>query len=44
MKTINISEKEYQKLKRKEKIADSVMLRLKATLDDVENGRMRRVA
>ena len=44
MKTITISEKEYKKLKKKEEIANDVLMRLNATLEDVKNGRIRRVA
>lgn len=42
-KTISISEREYAKLKKKEALADDILLRLEATLRDVEAGRVRRV-
>lgn len=44
MKKVTISEKEYKKLKRKEKIVDDVMFQVKASIEDIKKGRIKRVA
>lgn len=41
--TVLISAKEYEKLKRKEAVADDLILQLEASLHDLEAGRVRRV-
>ena len=38
--TITITKKEYEKLKRKEEIADDAIVRLKLSFDDVKKGRI----
>jgi len=39
-KTILISEEEYNQLKKKEEIADDLVLQLEASLKDLEEGRI----
>ena len=39
-KTIMISEEEYNQLKKKEEIADDLVLQLEASLKDLEEGRI----
>ena len=39
-KTIMISEEEYHQLKKKEEIADDLVLQLEASLKDLEEGRI----
>jgi len=41
--TIAIEEDEYLRLKKKEKIADDLVLQLESSLHDIEAGRIRRV-
>ena len=42
--TISISLEEYTQLKKKAKFADDAMMRLKLSLDDIKNNRIKRIA
>ena len=42
--TITIQKEEYDKLKKKAKIADDIVCQLESSLRDAEAGRIRRVA
>ena len=42
--TIIISADEYDKLKKKAKIADDIIYQLEMSLKDAENGRIRKIA
>ena len=44
MKTITISKEEYERLKKKEAIADDAVVRLNLCFDDLRKGKVRRVA
>ncbi len=39
-KTINITKEEYEKLKKKAKIIDDVLVQLKLSLEDLRHGRV----
>ena len=41
MKKITISQKEYKQLKKKEAIADDLILQLEASLRDLESGKIK---
>jgi hypothetical protein len=41
--TVQISQEEYTKLKKKEEIADSMLLQVESSLSDLEAGRIKKV-
>jgi len=41
--TITISKEEYLSLKKKEKVADNILLQLESSLKDLEQGKIKRV-
>ena len=43
METITLTEERYAQLKKKEKIADDLLLQMESSLHDIEAGRVRRV-
>ena len=43
METITLTEERYVQLKKKEKIADDLLLQMESSLHDIEAGRVRRV-
>ena len=44
MKTVTLSQEKYEALKKKEELADDMLLQVQASLEDVKHGRIRRVA
>ena len=43
-RTITLQIEDYKKLKRKAELADNVLLQLESSLEDMRNGRVKRVA